>query len=273
MFLPAIEGYVPVEMVRALSAFLDFCYLVRHDSLDDKDIDAVRDALARFARYRVIFQETGVREEGPKGLSLPRAHSMDHYPLHISEFGAPNGLCSSITESKHIVAVKKPWRRSSKWKALGQMLLTNQRLSKLAASRVDFASRGMLEGTVLSAAYEALLAAAASNVDLPNAEDDHGNNSGEPQRNDDHESFNRATELRREAQADLRATDGPRVQNNVVLARTKRECWLLALINKANTYILSRTKIPCSTQCPWSSRWCCKFARACFRILTRSTPW
>ena len=30
------------------------------------------------------------------------------------------------------------------------MLLTNQRLDKLAASRIDFASRGMLKGTCLS---------------------------------------------------------------------------------------------------------------------------
>ncbi|KIJ16060.1 hypothetical protein PAXINDRAFT_76254, partial [Paxillus involutus ATCC 200175] len=42
-------------------------------------------------------------------------------------FGAPNGLCPSITESKHITAVKKPWRRSNKHNALGQILRTNQR--------------------------------------------------------------------------------------------------------------------------------------------------
>ncbi|KAH7909624.1 hypothetical protein BJ138DRAFT_1197066, partial [Hygrophoropsis aurantiaca] len=47
-------------------------------------------------------------------------------------------------ESKHIKAVKEPWRRSSRYEALSQMLRTNQRLDKLAASRVDFQSRGML---------------------------------------------------------------------------------------------------------------------------------
>ncbi|EGO21962.1 hypothetical protein SERLADRAFT_441174 [Serpula lacrymans var. lacrymans S7.9] len=65
-------------------------------------------------------------------------------------FGAPNGLCSSITESKHIKAVKEPWRRSNRYNALGQMLLTNQRLDKLAASQVDFIERGMLSGNILS---------------------------------------------------------------------------------------------------------------------------
>ncbi|KIJ58132.1 hypothetical protein HYDPIDRAFT_171393 [Hydnomerulius pinastri MD-312] len=63
------------------------------------------------------------------------------------EFGAPNGLCSSITESRHITAVKRPWRRSNRYEALGQMLLTNQRLDKLSAARVQFADRGMLPPT------------------------------------------------------------------------------------------------------------------------------
>ena len=67
----------------------------------------------------------------------------------IWEFAAPNALCSSITESKHIKAVKEPWRRSNRYEALEQMLLTNQRLDKVAAARVDFTERGMLAGSCL----------------------------------------------------------------------------------------------------------------------------
>ncbi|KAG1837094.1 hypothetical protein F4604DRAFT_1597751, partial [Suillus subluteus] len=80
---------------------------------------------------------------------LPRQHSLCHYILMIQLFGAPNGLCSSITESKHIKAVKEPWCRSSRFNTLRQMLLTNQRLDKLAAARVDFEARGMLRGSSL----------------------------------------------------------------------------------------------------------------------------
>lgn len=58
----------------------------------------------------------------------------------------PNGLCSSITESKHIKAVKELWRRTNHHNALGQMFLINQRLNKLAAMQVDFTARGMLDG-------------------------------------------------------------------------------------------------------------------------------
>ena len=48
-------------------------------------------------------------------------------------FSAPNGLCSSITELKHVKAVKKPWCHSSKFQALGQMLLTNQHIDTVMA--------------------------------------------------------------------------------------------------------------------------------------------
>jgi hypothetical protein len=127
--------------VRTFRAFLEFCYIARRNVVDTKALTELEDALARFHQYRTAFQELGVR---PDGCSLPRQHSLTHYISLIKAFGAPNGLCSSITESKHIKAVKEPWRRSSRYKALGQMLLTNQRLDKLAAYRVDFTRRKML---------------------------------------------------------------------------------------------------------------------------------
>jgi hypothetical protein len=140
-------------MVRTFRAFLEFCYIARRNIIDTKALSELQNALARFHRYRVVFQEYGVR---PTGFCLPRQHSLSHYPHLIRQFGAPNGLCSSITESKHIEAVKKPWRRSSKFEALGQMLLTNQRLDKMAAARVDFTNRGMLKGTCLADALSKL---------------------------------------------------------------------------------------------------------------------
>ena len=74
---------------------------------------------------------------------------MIHYAKLIRAFGAPNGLCSLITESKHIEAVKEPWQRSNRWQALGQMLITNLHLDKLSAARVEFKSYGMLDGNCL----------------------------------------------------------------------------------------------------------------------------
>ncbi|KAG1837010.1 hypothetical protein F4604DRAFT_1885875 [Suillus subluteus] len=152
VYLAAIEGHVPQAIVHAFRAFLEFCYLVRRNTITESTLAEIQDALSHYHQHRTIFVESGAITT----FSLPRQHSLVHYIYLIRQFGAPNGLCSSITESKHIKAVKEPWRRSSKYNALGQMLVTNQCLDKLAAARVDFANCGMLDSTCLAAELEAL---------------------------------------------------------------------------------------------------------------------
>jgi len=167
--------------------------------ISEKTIEEIEDALARFHHYRQVFQRLGVIFT----FSLPRQHSMKHYPILIQLFGAPNGLCSSITETKHIKAVKEPWRRSSRYNALGQMLITNQRLDKIAAARCDFSNRGMLHGTCL------LQARATGRIDP------------DENRDADLEGLKGA-----DANAkvdDIEIDDGPtRVDAHVQLAKTKR---------------------------------------------------
>lgn len=150
--MPAIEGHLPTDIVCAFRALLEFCYLVRRNIITDDALVEIEDALSRFHRYRELFKTSGAIPT----FSLPRQHLLKHYVQNIRLFAAPNGLCSSITENKHIKAVKEPWRRSSRYRALGQMLLINQRLDKLSAARVDFTRWGMLTGTCLSAAMNAL---------------------------------------------------------------------------------------------------------------------
>ena len=127
----ALEGYVPVDVIKTFNAFLDFCYIARQNVLTEDSLDALDTALERFHNYCEVFRMDGVR---PDGFSLPRQHALKHYHQNITNFGAPNGLCSSITELKHITAVKKPWRRSSRYEALQQMLTINSRIDKLAAA-------------------------------------------------------------------------------------------------------------------------------------------
>ncbi|KAI0314779.1 hypothetical protein OF83DRAFT_1063202, partial [Amylostereum chailletii] len=163
VYINAIEGHVPTDMVCAISAYLDFVYIARRSELTETDLDDLDEALARFHEYRDVFQHYGVRAPGPKGFSLPRQHSMKHYRELIEWFSAPNGLCTSITEAKHIKAVKEPWRQSNKYQALGQMLIINQRISKMATLRVDFQKRGMLKDSLLDWVFkllEEMLAAA-----------------------------------------------------------------------------------------------------------------
>ena len=145
--MSAIEGFVPKEIIQTFSAFLDFYYLVRRNVLDEGDFSKIQAALDRFHAARPIFEQFGIRD----GFSLPRQHAMKHYISHIRNFGAPNGLCSSITESAHIPFVKQPWRRSSRNNPMEQMLTINERLDKLTVARIDFVRRGMLHDQVIRA--------------------------------------------------------------------------------------------------------------------------
>jgi hypothetical protein len=128
-------------MVTCISAFLDTCYIAHRQVIDEDALKQFDTSYSKFLQLREIFRATGV---WPSGFFLPRQHMLTHYHVLIQDFGAPGGLCSSITESRHITAVKKPWRRSSRFDALGQILSINQRLDKLTAMHSDFVSRGML---------------------------------------------------------------------------------------------------------------------------------
>jgi hypothetical protein len=137
--------------LQAIRAFIEFCSIARRDVHNTNSLKALYDALQRFHLHREVFRTSGICDNF---FDIPRFHSLIHYPKLIRDFGALNGLCTSITESKHIKTVKEEWwQRSSSFESLSQMLLTNQRLDKLAAARVDFADRGMLQGK-LSAVSE-----------------------------------------------------------------------------------------------------------------------
>jgi hypothetical protein len=90
-------------MVKAVAALIDFCYLMRRNVIDQTALVQIQNTLDSFHHHREIFREVGIH---PDGFSLPWQHSLAHYVFSITQFGAPNGLCSSITKSKHIKAVK-----------------------------------------------------------------------------------------------------------------------------------------------------------------------
>ncbi|KAJ6583496.1 hypothetical protein DFH09DRAFT_1245834 [Mycena vulgaris] len=144
VYLPAIAGHVPADIVRTVADITELCHLVRRSVIDEDTLDAIDVTVANFHLHREVFRAT-VR---PEGFSFPRQHSIVHYRRLIQMFGAPNGLCSSITESKHIKAVKRPYRRTNHNKPLSQILLVNQRLDRLAAARLDFTAHGMMEGSL-----------------------------------------------------------------------------------------------------------------------------
>ncbi|KZT70892.1 hypothetical protein DAEQUDRAFT_688244 [Daedalea quercina L-15889] len=214
IFLPAIHGLVPADLTQMVRAYLDYTYLVRHPIQDDDTLARSDAALAEYHERREFVRTAGVR---PDGFSIPRQHSHNHTTRHTRNFGALHGLCTSITENKHIKAVKEPWRRSNRYEALGQMLLTNQRLDKLAAARIDFESRGMLQDQERDGLGEHEAQAGAEAV--PQAAD--GDVDGGDDAEDDRlhaQDEDEGLDLGEEAEEDG-IVDGPAIDAFVVLAR------------------------------------------------------
>jgi hypothetical protein len=144
-------------MVRCIANFMDACYIARRNAITSPSLEHFRHCVDTFQKLRNIFIATDVRTT----ISLPRQHALDHFYYAMQFFGSPNGLCSSITESKHIKAVKEPWRRSSRFKALIQMLRIIVHMDKMAALYQLFSKQGMMRGTTSS--YMAGIIRAESN--------------------------------------------------------------------------------------------------------------
>ena len=125
---------------------MDACYIACRNAITGPALEHFRSCVEKFHTLRNIFITAGVQSS----ISLPRQHALIHYFYAIHLFGSPNGLCLSITESKHIKAVKEPWRWSSRHRALIQMLQTLVQMDKMAALHRLFSKKGMLVGTTSS---------------------------------------------------------------------------------------------------------------------------
>lgn len=189
-----------------------------------------------------------------EGFSLPRQHALVHYRHHIQNFGAPNGLCSSITESKHIEAVKKPWRRSNRYNALQQMLRVNMRNDKLTAARIDFQLRGMLDGTCLGDALRALV----SNQDDINEDTTADSDGDDPDPDSDHDDDGRSEG------GPCGPVDGPPVLGEVTLALKKGTFTYHSLCVK--TDISSSHQISCNALGIRTAHWPMEPRRSCLRV-------
>ncbi|KAH9976908.1 hypothetical protein BJV74DRAFT_879553 [Russula compacta] len=164
VYLAAIAGHIPSEVIKCLSTLLDFCQIARRNAITLDALDKLQNALDRFHYYQEFF--VGTAGMNRDFISLPCQHSLLHYLHSIRLFGSPNGLCSSIMESKHIKAVKEPWQ-----------------LDKLAAARRAFEELGMMDGT--TASYTAMIQAGGvpqprAVIEAANDDDDNNDNGPSP---------------------------------------------------------------------------------------------
>ena len=245
IYLPAIRGLLPNDLVRALREYLEYAYLIRQPEQTDDMLRRADEAHARYRHYREVFRHAGVRPT----FSIPRQHAPTHASRHTRNFGALYGLCTSITENKHIFAVKKPWRRSSKFEALGQMLKTNERLDKLAAARVDFTGRGMLQGTCLSETLQQILDR------LSDADEDAGEGDEDGQADGEAEGVEgRDAEDGGDEEEGDGAVDGPRVEAFTALAQRPGE----SLTNDLSDILMIEPiseRLSTQRHCAWGVHW------------------
>jgi hypothetical protein len=57
VYLNAIEGYVSPDVIRAFSAFLEFCYIARRNVITESSLEELKVALQQFHKYRVVAHE------------------------------------------------------------------------------------------------------------------------------------------------------------------------------------------------------------------------
>ena len=91
-------------MIKVLCTFLEFCYIACHNVHDTQSLGELDEALQHYHHSCKIFVATGIHT----GFNLPHQHALIHYLRAIQLFGAPNSLCSSIMELKHIKAIEEP---------------------------------------------------------------------------------------------------------------------------------------------------------------------
>ena len=146
-------------MVQCLATFMDACYMAHHNVITGPALQHFQSCVKKFHALWNIFIESGVQTS----ISLPCQHALNHYFYAIQLFGSPSGLCSSIAESKHIKTVKEPWRQSSRYHALIQMLWTLVWIDKMEALWRKLTKMGMLAGTTSS--YLAQIKTKESEID------------------------------------------------------------------------------------------------------------
>ncbi|KAG1827500.1 uncharacterized protein BJ212DRAFT_1572872 [Suillus subaureus] len=117
VYLPAIKGHVPQDIVRCFHAFLGFCYIVRQDIITEDTLEKLSDALQCFHQYWKIFQDTG---------------SAEQFVLVNNRIKTHQGRQGTL------------------------------RLDKIAASRMDFTARKMLNSSIV----ENLLSASSNTQDV-----------------------------------------------------------------------------------------------------------
>ncbi len=68
VYLAAISRHVPSRMVKVIRHFLEFCYLVRCETISEDDLAQIRQEVSLYHQEHEVFRDEDIH---PEGFSLP----------------------------------------------------------------------------------------------------------------------------------------------------------------------------------------------------------
>lgn len=126
--LPLSNGYSPGRLLRATRGILDFLYLAKLPSHNDKTLQDLDAALAAFHADKSIFVDLEIRED----FNFPKIHSLQHYVSSIKLFGTTDNYNTEYSERLHIDLAKDAYAATNHKDELVQMTTWLQRKEKIA---------------------------------------------------------------------------------------------------------------------------------------------
>lgn len=115
-------------MVLTFYHFVNFYYLVTGDSANEEILGIAMRELHAFRENVVVFENYS-----KSGFEFPKMHAMMHYVGAIREAGNVANTNTEVTEARHIIDAKDPYRSSSRVNAALQMLRAVARRTSLHA--------------------------------------------------------------------------------------------------------------------------------------------
>jgi hypothetical protein len=118
VFIGAMSGLVPDDVMPVIVAAIDFIYYSRLPSPTTTTIRWLEDALKRFHEHKHVFVKYGVRAH----FNINKVHSMLHYSASIRALGAADGYNTETPERLHIEFAKRAYLATNRKDFFSQMV-------------------------------------------------------------------------------------------------------------------------------------------------------
>ncbi|KAI9454588.1 hypothetical protein BJY52DRAFT_1205245 [Lactarius psammicola] len=110
-------GQLPLRVIRAVRALLDFVYLAQYPSHTSRTLNRLEECLARFHENKDVFVDLDVRQN----LNFPKIHSLLHYGSSITLFGTTDNYNTEQSEHLHIDFAKDTYCATNRKDEYSQM--------------------------------------------------------------------------------------------------------------------------------------------------------